>query len=156
MRIPHLWARSTQGNLALIALSWWQLRLGTRKPPLEDPQFRIPYDLPHWLSAHRTFLAIIDGSIHIEDLQGTNPTLLRATDIYLMDVVAPRTSHTTVSKPAFNRVRIQLGVAYLSEIATTEGLSLAHNAWEGSKPRLLPFLWPWTSGGLFNLTKCLY
>jgi hypothetical protein len=42
MLICHLRARSTQGTLALIALSWWQLRLGTSKPPLEDPQFRVP------------------------------------------------------------------------------------------------------------------
>jgi hypothetical protein len=142
MLICHLRARSNQGTLALIALSWWQLRLGTSKPPLEDLQFRVPYDSPHWLSAHRTFLASIDGSIHIADLKGTNPTPLRATDICLMDVVAPMTSHTTASKTAFNRVRIHLGVTYLSKIATADGLSLARDAWDGSRTRLSPFLWP--------------
>jgi hypothetical protein len=83
MLIRHLRARSTQGTLALIALSWWQLRLGTSKPPLEDPKFNTPYDTPHWLAAHRAFLASTDGSIHIEDLHGTNPHHKRDGDTWV-------------------------------------------------------------------------
>jgi hypothetical protein len=58
-----------------------------------------------------------------------------------MNVVAPMPAHTTASKTAFNQVRIHLGVAYLS-IATADGVSLERDAWEGSRPRLSPFLWP--------------
>jgi hypothetical protein len=98
-------------------------------PLLEDPTFPNPYDTPHLLSAHRIFLASVGGSMHIAALMDTQHTPLRVADVCLLDAVAP------ADKAAFNRVRLYLGVSYLSEITTANGISIAREAWTGSRPR---------------------
>jgi hypothetical protein len=143
MFIRHLRAGTQQGTLIRIALAWWQLRLGTSTPLLEDPTFPTPYDTPHLLSAHRTFLASVGGSLHIADFMKTQPAPLRSVDVCLMDAVAPDAAYKPAAKAAFNRVRLYLGVTYLSEIATADGQSIARDAWNGTRPRLSPFLWPY-------------
>jgi hypothetical protein len=79
--IRHLRARTHQGSLILISLAWWELVAGLSTPLLEDPTIPFSYDTPHLLSAHRAFLATIGGSLHVPDLQDTQPTPLRQADI---------------------------------------------------------------------------
>ena len=43
---------------------------------------------------------------------------------------------------SFNRCRIWMGMTYLSEIATSNGNDLARDAWEGTRARHTPLLWP--------------
>jgi hypothetical protein len=141
--IRHLRARTHQDSLVLISLVWWQLVSGLSTPLLEDPTVPFPYDTPHLLSAHRVFLASIGGSLHVADLQDTQPTPLRHADICIIDVVAWMAAYKPAAQAAFNRVRIYFGVRYLSEIVTAEGSSSARDAWEGGRVRLSPFLWPY-------------
>jgi hypothetical protein len=50
---------------------------------------------------------------------------------------------STTDLRAFNRVRIYLGVALLSEITTADGKYLTKEAWLGTRDRYSPLLWPY-------------
>jgi hypothetical protein len=141
--IRHLRARTHQGSLMMIALAWWQQTAGTNIPLLEDPTALVPYNQAHLLSAHRSFLASIGGSLYIDDMRRTQPPPLRTNDICIMDIVASLPTCKSATQAAFNRVRLHLGITYLSEIATADGTCLAHDAWEGYRPWISPFLWPY-------------
>jgi hypothetical protein len=127
----------------MIALAWWQQTAGTSTPLLEDPTAPVPYDQVHLLSAHRSFLASIGGQLYIADLRQTQPQPLRADDICIMGTVASLPDCKPADQAAFNRVRLYLGITYLSEIATADGFCIARDAWEGHRLRLPPFLWPY-------------
>jgi hypothetical protein len=129
--------------LLLITLAWWQQVIGTQAPLLEYPSCPVPHDTPHLLSAHRTFLASINGSLHIANLEGTVPTPLRNDDVCLIDAVLTLDDQKPADVVAFNRVRLHLGVMFLSEIAMADGRSLARDAWDGHRPRSSPYLWPY-------------
>jgi hypothetical protein len=81
--------------------------------------------------------------MHIDDLMDTQPAHLGSVDVCLMDAVAPTNAYKPAAKDAFNRVRLYLGVTYLSKIATADGHSIARDAWTGTRPRRSPFLWPY-------------
>jgi hypothetical protein len=52
----------------------------------------------------------------------------------------------SLSKPqllAFNRCRLFFGVTYLSEVSTADGTAIASDAWDGSRHRCSPLLWPY-------------
>jgi hypothetical protein len=140
--IRHLQAATSQGILMMIIVSWWQLLLGTSFALLEEPSVPISCDIPHWLSSLRNFLAKLDGSLHIADLQKYLPQPLRNNDVALMDAINALPDLKKSQKAAFNQCRVYLGVTFLSEISTADGTSLARDAWDGTRPRLTPFLWP--------------
>ena len=83
----HIRSNSPQGRQHLIALSWWQADIGTSYSLLEFPQTVFRYDTPHIYSTLRTFLATINGSIHIADLLPQLPLPLRQRDRCLMEVI---------------------------------------------------------------------
>jgi hypothetical protein len=143
--ICHLRAQTQQGCLLLITLAWWQQVIGIQTPLLEYPKSPVPHDTPHLLSAHRHFLAEIEGSLHVADLQGTAPPPLRDNDVCLMEAVLALPSLKPAAIAAFNRVRLHFGVMFLSEIATVDGRSLARDAWQGHRSRTSPYLWPYQS-----------
>jgi hypothetical protein len=138
--IRHHRAKTQQGRLLLITLAWWQQVIGTQAPLLEYPSYPVPHDTPHLLSAHRTFLASINGSLHIAELEGTVPTPLRDDDVCLIDAVLTLEDQKPTAVAAFNRVRLHLGVMFLSETATADGRSVARDAWEGHRPCSSPYL----------------
>jgi hypothetical protein len=52
----------------------------------------------------------------------------------------------SLSRPqllAFNRCRLFFGVAYLSKVSTFDGTAIASDAWDGSRQRCSPRLWPY-------------
>jgi hypothetical protein len=81
--------------------------------------------------------------MHIAEQMDTQPAPLCVADVCLMDAVAPVAGYKPAAKDAFNRVRLYLGVTYLSEITTADGVSIARDAWPGTQPRLSLFLWPY-------------
>jgi hypothetical protein len=77
------------------------------------------------------------------DLQPLLPVPFRANNQCLMDVVATLPKARRAQLQAFTRVRLYLGVQYLSEIASADGSSIARDAWAGERPRSSPLLWPY-------------
>jgi hypothetical protein len=49
--------------------------------------------------------------------------------------------NTRADLKAFNRCWLFLGVMFLAEITTADGLSLAHDAWKGTRSRFSPLLY---------------
>jgi hypothetical protein len=140
--IRHLRAAMSQGTLMMITLSWWQLLLGTSFALLEATSAPISYGTPHWLSSIRSCMAKLDASLHIDDLQKNFPQLLRARDIALMDAIISLPNLKHPQKAAFIRYRVPLGVPFLSEFATADGICLARDTWDGTRPRIASLLWP--------------
>jgi hypothetical protein len=60
-----------------------------------------------------------------------------------MDVIVSLPNVSKADLRAFSRCRIYYGVARLSEIASADGTLVARDAWEGSRLRLSPTLWPY-------------
>jgi hypothetical protein len=142
MIVRHLRSKSDQGRLLFIALSWWQLVMGTSYPLLQRPQRPILYDDAHIMSATRQFLKTVHGTLHIPELSSALPVPFRAQDQCLMDHFSLLPGATRATLGAANRVRLFYGVAYLSEITTADGMHLAGDAWEGTRLRISPLLWP--------------
>jgi hypothetical protein len=126
----------------LITVSWWQLMLGTSFALLGEPSVPISCDTPHWLSSIRDFLAQLDTSLHIADLQKYLPQPPQDNDVALIDAINAFPDLKTSHKAAFNQCRVYLGVTFLLESSIANGTSLARNAWDGTRPRLTPLLWP--------------
>jgi hypothetical protein len=75
--IRHVRAESIQGSLFLITLSWWQHLAGVSFPLLQDTATPLPFldaDLP---SSIRSYLATVDGSLHIPLIADQLPPPLR-------------------------------------------------------------------------------
>jgi hypothetical protein len=139
--VRHLQAASPQGVLMRISLFWWQLVVGVSFSLLGQTSTEIPHPAMHWLLSLREFLKTIDTSIHTAGLSLSDP--LRESDVCIMDVIHPLPSLTKAQLRAFNRYRIFFGVHYVSEITTADGRQLCHDAWDGSRHRLSPLLWPY-------------
>jgi hypothetical protein len=140
--IRHLRAKSPQGKLLHIALSWWQLQAGVSWALLERPDQPLHYLPSTWLTSLRTFLADIQGTLTVTAATAELPSLARAEDQYLMSALLGLPSVTTSDLHAFNRVRLFLGVTVLAEITSADGQHLTQEAWRGDRPRHSPLLWP--------------
>ena len=99
--------------------------------------------MPHIYSTLCTFLATINGSIHIVDLIPQLPLPLWQSDHCLMEVINDLPNISRSHLLAFNRVRKYYGVYFLSEIATANGTQLDQAAWLGSRQRYSARLWPY-------------
>jgi hypothetical protein len=108
MIVQHLRSNSDQGRLLFIALSWWQLVLGTSYPLLQHPQRPILYDDSHLLSATRQFLKTVNGALHIPVLSSALPVPFCAQDQCLMDHFSLLPGATRATLDAANRVRLFL------------------------------------------------
>jgi hypothetical protein len=143
MLVRYLRVISTQGTIMRITLSWWELVAGVSFPLLEAPSHLIPHLGPHWLSTLRYLLTMTNALLHIEGFTETLPPPLRENDDAIMDVIV---SLSNVSKPdlrAYSRCNIYYGVTHLSEIASADGSLLARDAWDRSRLRISPTLWPY-------------
>jgi hypothetical protein len=152
--VRHLRAGTTQGTLVMrIAISWWQMAVGVSYSLLGQSDKFIPFDAPHWLSSIRGFLKSVEASIHIDDL--ALPIPHREIDSCIMDVIHDLPGLTRPQLQAFNQCRVILGVQFLSEILTADGL---RNAWDGSRPRISSLLWtyqPAPGPNSFRTWRCL-
>jgi hypothetical protein len=140
--LRHLRADSPQGQLFRIAISWWQLVVGVSYTLLQNTSTVIPHLEANWLSALRHFLSETNASIHIDKITSSLPQPLREGDQCLMDVILDLPDVSRSQLRAFERCRLFIGVMYLSEISTADGLLLARDSWEGHRPRISPLLWP--------------
>jgi hypothetical protein len=138
----HIQAATDVGTLLLITIQWWQLVAGVSFPLLEHPAEPLPYLSVDWFSVFRTFLAEIQGSLHIPAVTNDLISPPRTQDSNLMDTVSSLPSVATADLQRFNRVRLWMGVTYLSEILSADGCHLARDAWTGTRPCFTPRLWP--------------
>jgi hypothetical protein len=102
----------------------------------------LPYDDAHILSATRQFLKTVNGTLHIPALHLTLHFPFREHGQCLMEVCSTLPGATRAKLEATNHVRIFYGVAYISELTTADGKSIARDAWEGHRPCIWPLLWP--------------
>jgi hypothetical protein len=107
---------------------------------LGAPTTLILHDDSHWLSSLRHFLGSLDASLHVKGLELPQP--LRDVDVCIMDATHMLPGIKKAQLQAFNRCRIYIGVIYVAEISTADGRNLSCEAWDGSRSRLSPVLWP--------------
>jgi hypothetical protein len=144
MLLRHLRTVTAQGKLLSIALVWWQLVIGTSFPLLEYPAQVLLHDEAHIFPVVRQFLRSIEGSLHITEVTEALPPPFRERNHCLIEVISSLPAGLTRAHAlTFNRVRLFLGVFYLSELTTADGTALSRDAWDGSRPRLSPLLWPY-------------
>jgi hypothetical protein len=141
--IRHLRSHTAQTKILLIALSWWQLVMGTSFSLLAHPDQVLLHDEAHIFSATRQYLKSVNGQLYIQDIEATLPRPLRERDFCLMDVICSLPNVTRAQHLAFNRVRLYFGVSHLSEISTADGQHIARDAWAGSRLRHSALLWPY-------------
>ena len=143
MFIRHLRGTTQQGRLLLISLAWWQLYTGTSYQLLQDPHPPVQFSDTNLFTVLRAFLKDINGSFYIAALASMLPSPNRVGDLCIMDVVSSLPNVTTRDRDRFNRCRLFHGVAFLSEIASADGSALARDAWDGTRLRHSPLLWPY-------------
>ena len=80
--------------------------------------------------------------MYIDDLHKHLPVPFRLRDHCLMDVMLDLPNIRKKEIRAFNRVRLYLGVTFLSEISTANGTQVDRAAWNGSRTRKSAQLWP--------------
>jgi hypothetical protein len=85
---------------------------------------------------------MVNGTLHIPALSSALLVPFRAQDQCLMDHFSLLPGATRTTLAAANGVRLFYGVAYLSEITTTDRRHLPRDAWEGTRLRISPLLWP--------------
>jgi hypothetical protein len=141
--IRHLRSNTAQTKILRIALSWWQLVIGTSFSLLEHPHQPLLHDEAHIFSATRQFLKNVNRQLHIQEITDNLPRPLRERDNCLMDVICSQPNVTRAQQLAFNRVRLYVGVFYLSEVVTADGKRITRAAWEGSRVRYSALLWPY-------------
>jgi hypothetical protein len=140
--LRHLRAKTTQGALLLVGLSWWHLLAGFSNSLWEDTKANVSYVEHSWYNSLKDFLAFVNGTVHIPSDKFLPWTLLRQEDEYIMERISALPGASRADLKAFNRCRLYLGVFSLSEISSGNGLTLDRTAWNGSRARFSPFLWP--------------
>ena len=63
--VRHLRAKTMQGHLMLIGLSWWHLVAGYSSSLWMHPAANISYVKHSWYNSLKEFLSYVDGTIHI-------------------------------------------------------------------------------------------
>jgi hypothetical protein len=141
--IRHLRAGSPQGRLLRIAIEWWQLVVVVSYPLLATTNTLIPHQGTHWLTALRQFLSEMEAFLHIGELHEKLPQPLRESDVCIMGVILDLPTISQAHLQAFEPCQLFYGVAYLSEITTADGSAVSRAAWEGTRERMSPLLWPY-------------
>jgi hypothetical protein len=83
--IRHIRAGSTQGDLFLITLSWWQQLASVSYSLLEHTSQSLPFLDTNLPSSIRHYLSTIKSSVHIPEIRKQLLTPLRAHDPCLME-----------------------------------------------------------------------
>jgi hypothetical protein len=120
-------------NLFLIGLSWWHLVSGFSFSLWEDVHTDIPYVVHSWYSCMAQFIF----------QRQTLWSPLRVNDAMIMECIAQLPGASRADLESFNHCRLFLGILFLSEITTADGSALTRTAWQGTRPRFSPLLWPY-------------
>jgi hypothetical protein len=91
----------------------------------------------------RDFLSDMNAALFVDGVAESIPQPLREGDFCLMDAILSVPGTSTAHLRAFNRCRICFGVVFVSELATANDTRLSREAWEGTRPRASPLLWPY-------------
>jgi hypothetical protein len=83
--LRHWRQQLAPGKLLKIALAWHQLSLGISDPFLSRVHKNLPHCKSKWLASMRTFLAVINAPIEVDE-PGIPPKQ-RHGDEYLMDMI---------------------------------------------------------------------
>jgi hypothetical protein len=138
----HLRAKTTQGALLVIGLSWWHLSTGFSTSLWEHMDANILYVEHSWYTSLKEFLSFVNGTVYIPPKQLLPWTLLLQEDKCIMERISTLPGASRADLKAFNQCRLYLGVVFLSEITMAEGLTLDRTAWTGTRERFSPYLWP--------------
>jgi hypothetical protein len=106
------------GQLLRIAVSWFQVALGTRVSFLVDTDTVLPH-FKSWLQSLHTFLSHCGGSFSLDNYH--IPTLQWDDDCYIMDKVLSLALFTPPQIRRINYCRLYLHVITLSAICTAPG-----------------------------------
>jgi hypothetical protein len=119
--VRHLRAKTTQGNLMLIGLSWWHLVAGYSAPLWNNPNTNICYVEHSWYTSLKDFLAYSDGMVHIPtDAFILHWKPLRVHDVAIMERLATMDGVSRADLKTCNRCRLHSGVMFLSELTTAD------------------------------------
>ena len=110
---------SQLGQLLRIAVSWFQVSLGTSFSFLVNTDTVLPHFESKWLQSLRAFLSHCGGSFSLDDYH--IPTLQRDNDSYIMDKVLSSAIFTPPQIRRINYCRLYLQVITLSDICTAPG-----------------------------------
>ena len=111
-------------------------------PLWEYPHICIKHIKHDWFALVRTFLAIINGLLHIPIVNNNIQELLRLNDTAIMNQII-NSKKSTQEQDRINRVRLLLGVHSIAEITTADGKCITREAWEGTRKRSTRTLWPY-------------
>jgi hypothetical protein len=110
------------GQLLPIAISWFQVALGTGISFLVDTDTTLPHFESKWLRLLRNFLSHCDGSLSLDDHQVSS--IQRNNDIYIMDTVLVSDLFTAAQICRINYCRLYLQAITLSDICDDAGEKL--------------------------------
>jgi exonuclease III len=114
------WRQSTHiGKLLRIAVSWYQLAVGTSTSFLECTSIALPHLESKWLGSMRLFLAKMQGSLRLDAVY-IQPRQ-RIHDEYIMDLVLASKKFTAAEVRRINYCRLYLQVVTLSDLTTIAG-----------------------------------
>jgi exonuclease III len=125
------WRGFTQiSKMLRIAVSWFQLTVGSSTPILENTRMVLPHLESKWIGSLRTFLAKIQGSLRL-DATYVQPKQ-RVQDEYIMDRVMESGKFTEAEIRRINYCRIYLRAVTVSDIASIAGDRLDMHKIRGS------------------------
>jgi hypothetical protein len=150
--LRHLRAKTTQGALLLIGLSWWHLSAGFSTSLWEDTKANVSYVEHSWYNSLKDFLAFANGTVYIPSDEFLPWTLLRQEDECIMERISALPGASRANLKGFNRCRLYLGIFFLSEIASADGLTLDRKCFGDGPSLRLTWIFgtrPYTNRNLF-------
>ena len=120
---------TTAGKLLRIAVSWFQLQVGTSVSFLVEVKMHLPHLESKWLASLRLFLASIDSSFQLD--KEYIPKLQRECDIHIMDVILQSGQFTNDEIKRLNYCRLYLQAQTISDLATIDGYQLDETKRQG-------------------------
>ena len=121
---------TTAGKLLRIAVSWFQLQVGTSVSILADVKTNLPHLESKWLASLRTFLAFIDSSLQLDT--DYVPPCQREYDASIMDIVLQNGKFTDDEIKRLNYCRLYLQAHTLSDLTNINGYTLDETKLEGA------------------------
>jgi Reverse transcriptase (RNA-dependent DNA polymerase) len=117
--LRHWRQQLVPGQLLKTALAWHQLSLGVSYSFLSRVHDELPHCESVWLKSMRTFLAVINASIELDE--PCIPPAQRNGDEYIMDMILDSGQFTNAQIRRLNYCRLYLQVVTLSDITDAEG-----------------------------------
>ena len=117
--LRHWRQQLAPGKLLKIALAWHQLSLGISYPFLSRVHENLPHCESKWLASMRTFLAVINATIEVDE-PGIPPKQ-RHGDEYLMDMILDSGQFTNAQIRRLNYCRLYLQAITLSDVTDADG-----------------------------------